>query len=191
MKHQDIEIESFDAQVSPRERVRIVLRERVGGRWGRVTRVRQVTLPRHELVAALRDAGLYERVEVSRPETTTVEADVAMFAALWTIPNPSQRAKEARQELWSRILRQIGAPTMEAVGARTVLHTVDGITFTVGKPVAGWKCVVKLEQNDTYSVEVGQVVDFVYGPVVQAFDVYAGDLAAAIMAATATAGVMV
>ncbi len=104
MKHQDIEIESFDAQVSPRERVRIVLRERAGGRWGRVTRVRQVTLPRRELVAALRDAG----VEVSRPETTTVEADVAMFAALWTIPNPSQRAKDARQALWSRILRRMG-----------------------------------------------------------------------------------
>lgn len=108
MKHQDIEIEPFDAQTSPHERVRIVLRERAGGRWGRVIRVRQITLPRRELVIALRGADLFERVEVSHPETTTVEADIAMFAALWTIPNPSARAKDARQALWVRILRRMG-----------------------------------------------------------------------------------
>ncbi|MEN0084021.1 MAG: hypothetical protein AAGC66_04555 [Leifsonia sp.] len=108
MKHQDIEIERYDSGVSPYKRVRITLRERDGGRWGRVRRVRQITLPQSDLVAALREADLYERVEVSRPEKTTVEADVAMFAALWTIPSPSQRAQDARQALWARILRRMG-----------------------------------------------------------------------------------
>ncbi|UAJ80173.1 hypothetical protein IT072_03755 [Leifsonia sp. ZF2019] len=108
MKHQDIEIERFGAQVSPHQRVRITLKERAGGRWGRVTRVRQVTLPERDLVAALREARLYERIEVSRAERTTVEADVAMFAALWQLPNPSQRAKDARQALWQRLLLRMG-----------------------------------------------------------------------------------
>lgn len=108
MKHQDVELERYRSGQEPRDRVRITLTERRGGRWGTVVGVRRITLAESDLVQALKAAGLYERVEVTIQEETSVEADVAMFAALWTIPNPSQRAIDARGKLWQRILRRMG-----------------------------------------------------------------------------------
>lgn len=107
MKHQDIEIERHQAQTSPYERVRITLRERDGGRWGRVRRVRRITLSQRDLAAALRDAGLYERVEVHATETTSIEADVAMYAALSQL-SLTTRGEQAKKTLWERIVRRMG-----------------------------------------------------------------------------------
>lgn len=108
MKYQEIAIERYDATVHPYRRVRIWLTERRGGRWGEIVRTRQISLNEDDLRAALKQAGLWERVEVTRAEETTVEADVAMFAALWTVPNISTRGEQARSALWRRLLDRMG-----------------------------------------------------------------------------------
>jgi len=107
MKHYDIAIERYDASVHPHRRVRIWLTERRGGRWGLVGTTRQISLNEDDLKAALKKAGLWERVEVTHPEQTTVEADVAMYAALSQL-SLTTRGEQAKKTLWDRLVRRMG-----------------------------------------------------------------------------------
>ncbi|MBO1739688.1 hypothetical protein [Leifsonia sp. TF02-11] len=108
MKHQDIAIERYTTDAAyPYRRVRIWLTERRGGRWGQVVRTRQISLDEDALKAALREAGLWERVEVTRQEKTTVEADVAMYAALSQL-SLTTRGEQAKKTLWERLVKRMG-----------------------------------------------------------------------------------
>jgi hypothetical protein len=81
------------------------------------------------------------------------------------------------------IIDQLGGrDSFDGIRARTWLHNGDGLIFTVGRGNE-WKVTVKLEQNDTYSVEVGRVADSTYAPVAQAFEVYAGQLRETVLGA--------
>jgi hypothetical protein len=93
-----------------------------------------------------------------------------------------------RQASSRTIVNQIGADVREGISARTLLDRGDGVQFTVGRPIAGYKIVVKLNARDLYDVELGRIVDFQWTVIDQKFDVDAENLGAVVLDVAGTNG---
>jgi hypothetical protein len=105
--------------------------------------------------------------------------------------NPQTITKEAGLTASPRrISDAIGRTVAQQLQMRTITDRGDGIQFTIGRPVAGYRVVVKRTGEDEYALELGKVVQFQWTVIDQMFSVETVDLANALRDLSDSNGVL-